>query len=117
MPPKLRVVDEFRLGEGLKQAAHLLVGHADAAVGDFEFDPRSAIARFVRKTQRNGAVLGKFRGIAEQIDDALLELGEIGLQRADILRTVDRQCIAVLFHHRLDDRLNLVDQPREKDVL
>ena len=69
------------------------------------------------RRERHGAVLCEFRGIAEQIDNALLELGEVGLQRADVLRAVDHERVAVLFHHRFDDGLHLVDQSREKDVL
>ena len=106
------------LGEGLEQAAELLLVHADPGVGDVEREARRT-GWYVLAGQRKGhaPILRELRRIAEQVDQALLELGEIGAHRADIGRAVDDELVAVLLHQRLDDRADLLDQPGEIDLL
>ena len=106
------------LGERLEQAAELLLVHADPGVGHVEGEACRAGSR-LRAGQRegHGPVLREFRRVAQQVDQALLELGEIGAHGADVWGAFDNERVAVLLHQRFDDRANLIDQPGEIDLL
>ncbi len=106
------------LGESLEQLAHLLLGHADAAVRDAE--QHVAVAGrmgLARERQSDLALLGELGGVAQEVDQRLLDLGQVGAHRADVGRAVDRQVIAVLLDQRLDHDTHLVDELREIDRL
>ena len=108
------------LGEGLEQPADLLLGHADAGVGHVEGDARLAGCglRSRETASVTVAVLGELRGVAQQVDQALLELGQVGAHRADVGRAVDHQpCCRSSSTSGSIDGLHLVDQAGEIDLL
>ncbi len=106
------------LGEGLEQPAHLLVAHADAGILDREGEDRAAGSRLrLRHRQRHQSALGEFRGIAEQVDQALLQLHQIDMHGADIGRRHDLEIVAVLVHQRRHQHLHFGRELAEIDLL
>src|SRR5690242_15150282 len=67
--------------------------------------------------QRQAAVLGKFVGVAENIEQASLELGAVGVNGAKIVRQAVLEDVAVLFGQRHDERAHLVEQRDKLDLL
>ena len=87
-PPRGRTV---RLGEGMEQRFLLLGRHADAGVAHRQLQPHPAIMLGRRQADGDGAFLGKFDGIAHQVEHHLAEahfvadqpLGHIGIDPRD----------------------------------
>ena len=71
-------------------------------------DPIGALHGFPRHGQGNGAVLGELGGIAQQVEQHLPHLGQVGVHGADVRGAVDGERIVLLLHqglHRVDDIL------------
>src|SRR6266542_5246875 len=96
------------LAEGLKQPSKLLVGHADAAVGDDEGQRILSGAQF----EGDAALMGKFGGVAQQIEEALLKLGAVGIESAERCRADDLEPVAARRGEYRDDRALLFKQGR-----
>ncbi len=87
------------LGEALEQPADLLGVHADSGIADREVQDRVRVACH-RKA--DAAVLGELRRVAQEIDQALAQLGHIGMRRADILGDRQVEGVALLGDQALD---------------
>jgi hypothetical protein len=72
------------LGEILKQLRLLLCCHADAAVRHRKFDPGAPV-RHLAHPQGNLALFRELTGIAQQIEQNLLEPHGVRSKRADVL--------------------------------
>ncbi len=95
--------------EGLKQPPKLLFGHPDAAVGDDEGQLLLGSSQF----EGDAALMGEFGGVAQQIEEALLELGAVGIERAERCRADDLEPVAARRGEHRDDRAHLFDQCRD----
>ena len=95
------------LAEGLEQPPKLLVGHPDATVSDDEGQLLLSGAQF----ESDAALMGEFGCVAQQIEKALLELGPIGIERAEC-RADDLEPVTARRGERSDDRAHLFDQGR-----
>src|SRR5262249_2366023 len=82
------------LGEILKQFRLLLRRHTDAAIRDRKLDPVASVRRLAH-AQRDLALLRELAGIAEEIEQDLLEPHGVRVQRANVLLGFDVE--AVLF--------------------
>ena len=64
----------------------------------------------------DAAFVGELAGVAQQVEKALLELGAVGVKRAERRRTDDFETVRVRRRQRLDDRAHLLDQTGEIDL-
>ncbi len=103
------------LRERLEQPAELLLGHADAGVGDGKAHHRPVGLETLRH-QSEAAVLGELAAVAEDIEQALLELGAVGMHAAEVLGRLELERIAVLLGQRNDQRPHLFEQRHDFDV-
>src|ERR1035437_477743 len=63
------------------------------------------------------AFLGEFRGIAEQVEEHLPDLGLVGAQGAKSFGAVNHEAIIVLRHQWLDGGDDLLDQSSDVERL
>ena len=103
------------LAERLEQPAELLLGHADAGVGDGKPHHRPIGFEALRH-QGQPAVLGELAAVAENIEQALLELGAVGAHAAEVFGRPNFERIAVLLGQRDDERAHLFEQRHDFDV-
>src|SRR5262249_7013090 len=84
------------LAEFLEQLGLLLRTHADASVGDRELNPVATVGDPARP-QRDLALLGELKGIAQQIEQNLPQPHGVNGQCAEVLLDVDDEvsCPAV----------------------
>ena len=66
--------------------------------------------------QRQPAVLGELAGVTENIEEALLELGAVGADGAEIVGKPQFKRVAVFLGHRDDERTHLVEQRHDVHV-
>jgi hypothetical protein len=97
------------LAERLEQAAELLLGHADAGVRDGKSHHR-AIALEALRHHGETAILSELAAIAQNVKQALLELGAISADATEAFRQTELERIAVLLGERNDERANLFEQ-------
>jgi len=107
----------FGLAEGLEQPIQLLRVHADAGVADGEADLLGAIGRLARDGQRDRAVVGELGGVAEQVEERLANLGQVGPHGTRVVDTAHLEGVGVLLHQRLDDRHHVGDHVRDAELL
>src|SRR5713101_2687191 len=60
--------------------------------------------------------MGELAGIAQQIEEALLYLGPVGVERAERRRTEDFETVRIGRGQRLDNPTHLLDQTAEIDL-
>jgi hypothetical protein len=89
----------------LEEAGLLLLGHADAGVGD-GIDG-----------QRNRAALRESGRVGEQVEEAPAHLGQVGVHRAEVGSRIDDQRVAVHLHQRLRHGDDIAEQVRHLEVL
>ena len=63
------------------------------------------------------SLFGEFRGVAQQIDQALLELHDVDTHHADIGRHVDLQAVGILVHQRRNQNAHFGHKLAEIDIL
>ena len=66
--------------------------------------------------QGQPAVLGELAGVAQNVEQALLELGAVGAHAAEVVRRPDFERVAVLLGQRNDERAHLFEQRHDLDV-
>ena len=84
VPPYFRVVDGVGLAERLEQLADLLRRHADAGVAHAE---ARASRRPVASRHASSVIvpaLGELAGVAQEVEQALPHLGQVGVHRAEV---------------------------------
>ena len=94
-PAELAASSFVGLLERFEQLAQLIGRHADAGVGDAEDD--LAGRPVLRGGQGDFAVLGELGRVGQKVHQALADLGEIGVERTDVVFDLDLQGVAVLF--------------------
>ena len=107
VPPKRCVVDALGLRELLEQAPLLLVGHADAGVGDRELDGLR-LARLVEHARRHldAADLGELHRVGEEVAEDLAQPQRVAdVRRGEALVGAPRQQQA-LRRRGVDERLH-----------
>ena len=104
----------IRLAERLEQPAELFRGHSNSSVRHPEAD-LGTTNTLHRQGQRTLA--GELVGVAHQVKQALLDLGLIGTEAADIGRADHLDGIFTLIGERLDDRHHLLKQGLDVDRL
>src|SRR3989441_5932423 len=77
------------LREGLEQLAPLLRRQANAAVADPKDEMSRAVGPLPRDPQRDGSLVGKFAGVAEQVEQRLADLGRVGAHGAEVFVAFD----------------------------
>ena len=73
--------------------------------------------RLARHRQGQRALAGELVGVAHQVEQALLDLGLVGAEGADIGRADHLDGVLALVGERLDDRQHLLDQGLDVDRL
>ena len=95
----------------------MLLRHADAGVGDAEdqdgVGPRSLAAG----AQRDGPLLGELGGVAQQVEQALAQLDDVGVHRARVGRDLDGERVVLLRHQGPHGPGDLLHQRGDVDVL
>ncbi len=117
VPPNFRVVVSSAWLNRSKQPLQLVRRHADPSVGYLERDPVLIGFSGSCDVQRDAAVLGEFRGVAEQIEEALAQLHDVRVHTANIWRDLQRQAVVPLRDQRLDRGTGVSDQRSDVDVL
>src|SRR5690606_5529916 len=97
--------------------AHLFRGHADASVAHLKAHHRAGRPHGAPDLQRDLAVLGELGAVAEQIEQALLDLGQIRPEFPYVIRTAHLELVVVLGDQRADDRLYFAHQSRQVEGL
>src|SRR3954447_4114525 len=105
------------LGEGLEELAHLLGGHADAGVGDADAEPVAAVLRFAADGEAHLTAAGELAGVAEEVEQALAELGHVYAHLTEDGGFVDHERVVVLLDERFDHRRDTVEEGRDGGVL
>ena len=72
------------LGEALEQTGNLLLRHADARIDDAEDQFRAGRDVLPTHVQRYASRFRELRGIAEEVEQALAQLDDVGVHRADL---------------------------------
>jgi hypothetical protein len=98
------------LGEILKQFRLLLRGHADAAIRDRKLDPVAAVHHLAHP-QCDLARLRELAGIAQQIEQNLLEPHGVRVEHAQVLLGFDDESVLVLLGKLSRGANDLVDKP------
>ncbi len=97
------------LAEPLEEARQLLLRHPDAGIGDPEHQPVAAavvcaIAWQPHRRQRDRAVLGELRRVAQEVEQDLPKLGDVGMHRAEARLHAQCEFVALLGHESLHGR-------------
>src|SRR5262245_49542136 len=104
------------LGEVLEQLGLLLRLHADAAVRDCKLDPVASV-RDLARPERHFAFFRELAGIAQKIEQDLLEPHGVGGEGAQVLLRVDDEAVLVLFGELTGGADHLVDESGHIDAL
>jgi hypothetical protein len=91
-------------------------GHADTSVADGECQPVGARGRFPRDDQRDGPVLGELRSVAEQVEQRLADLRQVGSHRADVAGAPHLQRVGIFVDERLDHRDDVPHEVRNEGL-
>ena len=67
--------------------------------------------------QSDRAVFGKLRGVGEQVEEDLVDLGEVRMEGADIRRAGDLQTVRMLLDQGVDHVLQIGHQCRDLERL
>jgi len=97
------------LGEILGQFRLLLGGQADAGVRDGKLDPVASV-RHLAHAQGNLALLRELTGVAQEIEQNLLEPHGVRSERANVLLCFDNEAVLVLLGELSRRADNLVDE-------
>ena len=82
VPPYRLVVDASAWVNAWNSLRHLLGGHADAGIAHAEDDALAARAAILAlHNQPDRAVPGELAGIAQQVEQALAQPGDVGVER------------------------------------
>src|SRR5262249_13324063 len=84
----------IRLGEGLEQLCLLFGGHADAGIRDRKLDPVAPV-RHLAHPQGNLALFRELAGIAQEIEQNLLQPHGVRGERAQVLLRFDDEAVLV----------------------
>ena len=103
------------LREPFEQPAQLLLRHADPRVDDPELQHLGVAFVVAADLQGQLPVLGEFRCVAQEVEEALPQLDDVGLHRADIGCDLDLERVALLPDQRLHGALDFGDQSRDLD--
>src|SRR5262249_39164522 len=104
------------LGEILKQFGLLLGREPDPGIGDGKLDPVTPVGDLTH-AQRDLAVLRELAGIAQEIEQNLLEPHRIRLECADVLLRFHDEPVLVLFGKLSGGADDFADQARQIDRL
>src|SRR6266567_6809957 len=94
-PPVAARGQGIRLGEFLKQFRLLFGGEADARIRDGKLDPVASV-RHLTYPQRDFAFFCELTGIAQEIEQNLLEPHGVSGERAQVLVRFDDESVLVL---------------------
>jgi hypothetical protein len=100
------------LSKFLEQLRLLFRRHTNACVCNRKLDPLASI-HYLTHPQRDLTLLGKLAGIAQQVQQNLLEPHGIGGQRPDAIRALDHQTVPVLLGELTRGADHLIDQARQ----
>ena len=77
------------LGKRFEEFLDLFASHAYAIVADAKDEITGPIAAFARDLEGDDALVGKFTGIAEEVEERLADLGGVGAHRAEVFFALD----------------------------
>src|SRR5262249_51581336 len=83
------------LAELLEQLDLLLRSHANAGISNGKFDPVASVCHPARP-QRDLALLGELKGIAQQVEQYLPQPHRVDGEGAEVLLRFDQQAVLVL---------------------
>src|SRR5262249_9641390 len=98
------------LGEILEQFRLLLRCHADATIRDRKLDPVASI-RHLAYSQGDLALFRELAGIAQEIEQNLLEAHGVRVERTRVLPGFDNEAILILLGKLPCGANDLVDEP------
>src|SRR6266481_4143778 len=104
------------LGKFLEQFRLLFGGEPDAGIRDGKLDPVATV-RHVAYPQRDLALLRELTGIAQEIEQNLLEPHGVRVERADVFLGVDDEAVLILVGKLARGTDDLVDEARQIDRL
>src|SRR5262249_12889778 len=104
------------LGEILEQFRLLLRRHTDAAIRDGKLDPVAAV-RHLAHPQRDLALFRELAGIAQEIEQNLLEPHGIRGEGTQVLLRLDDEPVLVLLGELSGAADDLIDEPGPIDTL
>ena len=99
--------------KGLEELLQLLGGNADPCVAHSKAKPVSV----VRHRERNHPVAGEFRGVAEEVEQRLAQLGDVRLPRTQLVGDLHDEPVAVLRNQRRYRRHDAFDHGRHGEIL
>ena len=105
------------LAEALEEPRHLLGRHADPGVGHREGQPVPARAGGPLDGQRHRSAFRELARIAEEIEQRLAHLGEVGVHAARLRPAPQLDPVPVLLRQGLDDGRDVPHQRRHLEVL
>ena len=105
------------LREALEQPADLLLGQADAGIGDGKAQPVGPVLPFAPHRERDLALFREFGRVADQVDQRLAQLQLILMHRAQIAVVVEAEAVALLRDQALRRGGDVLDQRRHVEGL
>jgi hypothetical protein len=92
------------------------ISPADAAIRDRELDPVASVP-YLAHPQRDLALFRELAGIAEKIEQDLLEPHGVRIERAQVLLGFDDEAVLFLLGELSRGADDLIDEPRQIDTL
>ncbi len=102
--------------ERLEEAREFFGGNAGAGIDDVEAEEGALAFDDAFDTEGDFAVLRKFAGVREQVQQALTDFDDVGEHAADAGGEDDVEGIAILFGHGADEFDDFVDQFGDEKV-
>ena len=103
--PRAAVAPRHRrigLGELLEEPVHLFGRHPDPRVAHREHEAIPAVPCFTRCREPDHTLFGELAGIAQEIEESLANLGQVGVHVPGVGRAAHVQPVAVLLRQGLD---------------
>src|SRR5262249_58714631 len=90
--------------------------HSDAAIRDSKLDPVASV-RHPAHVQRDLALFRELAGIAQKIEQNLLEPHGVRIERTEVLSRLDGEVVLVLLGELSCGADDLIDEPDQIDTL
>ena len=99
----------------MEQARELFGIHADAGVDDTELEGRGPLPGHFAHGEGEGAVVGEFGGVAEEVDQDLLQPYGVGGEGKQAFGDVQEEAVAVADDGGVDGRLHFAAERGDID--
>jgi hypothetical protein len=103
--------ERIRLGKVLEQLRLLFGGQPNAGIGNGKLDPVASV-RHLAHPQRDLALLRELTGVAQEIEQNLLEPHGVRVERAHVLLGFDNETVFVLLDELSRGANDLINEAR-----